>query len=160
MFKKFAFIITLSSLLLACNKTPSTTNTCVNTGVPTSAEVTTLQNYLTTNSINATYDSVGFFYQVVSPGAGITPVASSTLTVIYRGSLLNGTVFDSTAAGKTASFQLGGLIPGWQLGIPLIKKGGSINLYLPPSLGYGCNNYGNIPGNSSLIFNIQLLDVQ
>ncbi|HAD33478.1 MAG TPA: FKBP-type peptidylprolyl isomerase, partial [Chitinophagaceae bacterium] len=55
------------------------------------------------------------------------------------------------------SFGLDGLIVGWQEGIPLIGAGGKIKLYLPPSLAYGSNANGNIPANSSLIFDIDLL---
>ena len=160
MYRKLFFIIALPLLMCACKKSTSPTNDCVNTGIPTTAEITVLQNYLTANAINATFDSVGFFYQVVSSGAGISPTASSTITVQYTGKLLNGTVFDSNTTPAGFSSPLSGLIAGWQLGLPLIKKGGSINLYLPPSLGYGCYANGPIPGNSSLIFNITLLDVQ
>ena len=70
----------------------------------------------------------------------------------------NGSVFDQNQAGVT--FTLSQLILGWQKGIPLIKKGGSIKLYLPPSLGYGCNAVGAIPPGSNLIFSIDLIDVQ
>ena len=84
----------------------------------------------------------------------------------YRGSFFNGVTFDSTANNDVASFQLGQAIVGWQKALPLISKDGVMTLYLPPSLAYGPNpvrdNFGNIviPGNSYLVFNISLKDVQ
>jgi FKBP-type peptidyl-prolyl cis-trans isomerase FkpA len=74
------------------------------------------------------------------------------------GTLTNGTQFDANTTGT--SFALGQLIVGWQKGIPLSKKGGTINLYIPPSLGYGPNQAGIIPPNSNLVFTIQLMDFQ
>jgi FKBP-type peptidyl-prolyl cis-trans isomerase FkpA len=159
MYKKLFFIIVLPLVMAACNK-KSTTDNCNSTGVPDAAEIATLQSYITTNSITATQDPGGFFYTIVTPGSGVTPTLSSNVTVRYTGKLLNGTVFDSNTSAAGISFVLSQLIRGWQLGIPLIKKGGSINLYLPPSLAYGCYASGPIPGNSSLIFNIELVDVQ
>jgi len=78
------------------------------------------------------------------------------VVVNYVGKLTNGTIFDS---GNNVSFSLGGLITGWQEGIPLIAPGGSITLYLPPSLAYGSRATGSIPANSNLIFKIDLKSV-
>ena len=83
---------------------------------------------------------------------------SSTITVKYTGKLTNGTIFDQNQTG--ASFVLSSLILGWRKGLPLIQKGGSIILYIPPSLGYGCSSVGGIPPGSNLVFDIELLDVQ
>ena len=73
----------------------------------------------------------------------------------------NGNIFDQTEANP-ATFLLGNLILGWKLGLPLIKPGGSIILYLPPSLAYGDNPdpRSGIPPNSVLIFEIKLVSVQ
>ncbi|MGB4844228.1 MAG: FKBP-type peptidyl-prolyl cis-trans isomerase, partial [Ferruginibacter sp.] len=97
-------------------------------------------------------------YNIVNPGAGATPTLSSTVTVKYTGSLQNGTVFDQNTTGAT--FALSQLILGWQRGLPLIQKGGSIILYLPPTLAYGCNNVPGIPPGSNTIFSIELIQVQ
>jgi FKBP-type peptidyl-prolyl cis-trans isomerase FkpA len=162
--KKLLFVlaaITLSLTFLSCIKSqPDTQSNCVpnNTGVPTAAEIASLQTYITANAIAATQDSRGFFYSIVAPGSGTTPTTSSTVTVKYIGKLENGTIFDQSQSGAT--FQLSQLIKGWQYGIPLIKKGGSIKLYLPPTLGYGCNAVGGIPAGSNLIFTVDLVDVQ
>ena len=78
--------------------------------------------------------------------------------VKYKGYLTNGTCFDSTKT-SLPTFTLGQLIVGWQKGIPLIKAGGAIRLFIPPSMGYGSNTVGPIPANSNLIFEIKLVDV-
>ena len=74
--------------------------------------------------------------------------------------LITGTVFDQTAADKTFTYALTGLIKGWQIGIPLMKKGGKATFYVPSELGYGGNDMGVIPPNSILIFDIELIDVK
>lgn len=131
------------------------------------SEIANIQSYLTSNSLTATQHSSGLFFNISAAGTGTaTPALCSNVTVRYTGKLLNGTIFDSSPAAGV-QFQLGQLIVGWQKGIPLVKKGGSIRLYVPPSLGYGSQNVTNpqtgavvIPGNSTLVFDIDLLDVQ
>jgi FKBP-type peptidyl-prolyl cis-trans isomerase FkpA len=131
-----------------------------NTNVPTSAEISALQAYLTSKSITASQDTRGFFYVINNPGTGATPALNNRIVISYTGTLENGTVFDSTPSGTTREFPLSGLILGWQYGVPLIKKGGSITLYLPPTLAYGCNSPSPaIPPGSNLIFTINLVDV-
>ncbi len=129
--------------------------TAVSVKAPT-AEVTALKQYLDTNRISATADNRGFYYTIQSPGSGAKPTICNQVTVNYSGKLTNGSSFDS-ASGVT--FNLNGLILGWQEGIPLIAPGGSITLYLPPSLAYGAGAQGSIPGNSILIFTIDLIRV-
>jgi len=73
---------------------------------------------------------------------------------------MNGTVFDEQLTPNTEPWTLGGLIKGWIIGIPLIQEGGHIKLIIPSSLGYGCDQYYAIPGNSVLYFDIHLVDVQ
>ena len=116
----------------------------------------TLDEYIKTNKISATADSRGFYYTIQAPGSGAKPTATSNVTVNYTGKLTNGNTFDS---GKGVSFNLRDLITGWQYGIPLIAPGGSITLYLPPSLAYGSRATGDIPANSVLIFTIDLIRV-
>jgi FKBP-type peptidyl-prolyl cis-trans isomerase FkpA len=159
MLRKLLFFVSLVMLFASCEKSKDQTNcTANNTGVPTAAEIASVQAYLTSKSITATQDPGGFFYIITAPGTGATPSLSSKVTVKYAGSLENGTVFDQNTTGAT--FTLSGLILGWQRGLPLIKKGGSITLFLPPSLGYGCSSAGAIPPGSNLIFTIELVDVQ
>ncbi len=162
--KRFSLIaITVVTLFLgSCIKSTYNDNpsNCIpnTTGVPTAAEISALQSYITTNSITATQNPGGFFYRIITQGTGATPALSSNITVKYTGTLTNGFVFDQNTAGFTAV--LSQLITGWQKGLPLIQKGGSIVLYLPPTLGYGCAQIGSIPPGSNLIFSIELVDVQ
>lgn len=128
----------------------------INTAAP-AIEVNALKDYLTTNGISATEDSRGFFYIIRNAGTDEKPTICSRVTVQYAGRLVDGTLFDTTSS---ATFLLSDLISGWQEGIPLIKKGGSITLYLPPTLGYGSATHGSIPGSSILIFNLDLKEVE
>ncbi len=116
--------------------------------------------YALANGITATKHSSGLQYEIVDPGAGATPTVNSKVYVTYTGKLLNGTVFDQSADPARSNWQLGGLIEGWKIGIPLIKKGGRIKLIVPSSLAYGCNDVNGLPGNSVLFFDITLVDVQ
>ncbi|MRS62228.1 FKBP-type peptidylprolyl isomerase [Larkinella terrae] len=120
------------------------------------AEITALKQYIDSNKIAATADDRGFYYTIQAPGSGAKPTVCSTVTVNYAGKLTNGNTFDS-ANGIT--FGLNQLILGWQEGIPLISAGGSITLYLPPSLAYGSQAQSGIPANSILIFKIDLIRI-
>jgi len=118
-----------------------------------------IQEYLTQNNITAVRHESGLYYVIKTEGTGANPNANNTVTVHYKGFLTNGQQFDGTTTSP-ATFKLSGLIPGWQIGIPLIKKGGDITLILPSVLGYGTQGVGSIPRNSVLVFDIQLLDVK
>lgn len=116
---------------------------------------------------SASQDPSGFFYKIDNAGSGsFVSNLCSSVSVSYKGTYFSGATFDSTATGKTATFQLGQVIVGWQKGVPLINKGGQITLYVPPALAYGANavtdNSGNVlvPGNSYLVFDINLVDIQ
>ncbi|GDX51240.1 hypothetical protein LBMAG27_02870 [Bacteroidota bacterium] len=150
---KIIFLLIIISALASCNKKENCAE--IQTKAPES-EVSNLKNYLTTNSISATEDARGFFYIIANTGTGNKPTICSSVTVNYEGKLSNGTSFDS---GTNVSFALSGLIEGWKEGIPLIAQGGKITLYLPPSLAYGINGSGSIPGNANLIFIIDLVAV-
>ncbi len=114
-----------------------------------------IQAYLDSHpEINAKRHSSGIYYQILEPGSGGSPTLTSTVTVTYKGYLTNGEVFD----GGTTSFRLLDVIKGWQISVPLLKKGGNGIFIIPSELGYGGNKVGNIPANSVLIFEISLLD--
>jgi FKBP-type peptidyl-prolyl cis-trans isomerase FkpA len=117
------------------------------------SEVTNLRAYIQANNINAVEDPRGFFYVITAAGTGDKPTPCSNVTVNYVGKLTSGSTFD---AHNNASFNLGGLILGWQEGIPLVANGGSITLYLPPSLAYGSQAQTGIPANSNLVFQIDV----
>lgn len=146
-------IITSCAVWIGCSKKDESCNPIIE--APAS-EVAALEQYLTTNKIEATKDSHGFYYRIDAAGTGTHPDACSEVSVNYKGMLTNGTIFDQA---NEVRFQLKGLIEGWQAGIPLIGKGGKITLYLPPSLGYGSSANNGIPANSILIFSIDLIKV-
>ena len=100
----------------------------------------------------------GLRYEILKSGDGAYPKASDTVTVHYTGTLVDGTVFDSSVQrGQPAEFPLDGVIPGWTEGIQKINKGGKIKLYVPPSLGYGDDGKGSIPPGATLVFEVELL---
>lgn len=119
-----------------------------------------IQAYLTAHNLVATKDPSGIYYITTVTGTGASPTLASTVVVKYKGSLINGTVFDQTDPGQTASYALAGLIRGWQIGLPFMKKGGESTFFIPSSLGYGNTAIGPIPGSSVLIFDIELVDVK
>lgn len=118
-----------------------------------------IQEFIAANSIQgAARTSEGLYYVIVSPGTGTKTYNSSTVvTTKYTGRLLNGQVFDSNSAG--ISFSLGQVITGWQIGIPLIQKGGKVRLLIPSGLAYGRTGSGPIPANAVLDFDIELVNV-
>lgn len=133
--------------------------------VAPSAEILSLKDSLTAHSITATLHPSGFYYNIVNQGSGKSVSnLCANITVDYKGSLFNGTVFDSTAVNNPAYFQLGTVIVGWQKAIPLLKVGGDIDMYIPPSLAYGnrTQQAGSvvIPAGSNLIFHVHVLDIQ
>lgn len=103
----------------------------------------------------------GLQYEILKEGTGKQATANSTVKVNYEGKLVDGTVFDSSyTRGQPAEFPLSGTIPGWIEGIPLLKEGGSIMLYVPAKLAYGEQGNQAIPPNSVLIFKVDLLAVK
>lgn len=156
-------IAILLTLTTACNKTKDyACNSAIPTALATTAETAYLQNFLTVNNIAAT-EKNGMFY-TLTQGADASPNVCNTVTIDYVGNLINGTTvgaqFDASPAGQPRSFQLNGLIPAWQIILPLVKTGGTVTMYCPPSLAYGANATGSIPANSYLKFIVSLRAVQ
>jgi len=150
--KLIPILFALPILFTQCSKKdtcPSPTTTAP------ASEVTTLETYLTNNNIVATKDSRGFYYTISATGGSSKPDNCATVSVKYKGMLTNGSVFDESTS--VVSFPLANLIIGWQQGIPLIGITGKIRLYIPPSLGYGSSGSSGIPGNSILIFDVELI---
>ena len=127
------------------------------------AEVQALKDYLTANNITATEHCSGLYYRIENAGTGKTPQACGAVLANYKGMLSDGQVFDQSSS--PIEFALSGVITGWTNGVPLIKEGGRIVLYIPPSLGYGAQDRRDaqgvvrIPGNSTLIFEVDLIKV-
>lgn len=95
-------------------------------------------------------------------GTGAEAAAGDTITVNYTGKFQNGTVFDTSVGKQPFTFTLGAgqVIRGWDMGVAGMKVGGKRVLVVSPALGYGPNDYGPIPGNSTLVFEVELLKVQ
>lgn len=104
----------------------------------------------------------GLQYQVIRAGSGQTPTIEDTVVTNYEGTLINGTVFDSSyKRGKTVTFPVNGVIRGWTEALLLMKTGAKWKLYIPARLAYGERGAGNVIGpNETLIFDIELLEVK
>ena len=102
----------------------------------------------------------GLQYKVIRKGKGKTPTADDKVKTHYRGTLINGTEFDSSyKRNQPAEFPVKGVIKGWTEALQLMKEGGKWELYIPANLAYGETARRNIPANSTLIFEIELLEV-
>ena len=102
----------------------------------------------------------GLQYEVINDGTGATPTASSTVRTHYEGTLISGEVFDSSyKRGQPAEFPVGGVIAGWTEALQLMQEGAKWRLYIPSNLAYGERAAGSIPPHSTLIFDIELLQV-
>ena len=101
----------------------------------------------------------GLQYEVLQEGDGASPEAGQQVQVHYRGTLIDGTEFDSSFGGEPASFNLNGVIEGFGEAIMLMRVGGRVRAYIPSALGYGASASSRIPANSVLIFEIELLGI-
>ncbi len=100
----------------------------------------------------------GLQYKVIKEGTGKSPTASDTVRVTYKGTLIDGKVFDEQE--EPITFALSSIIPGWIEGLQLMKEGGSMELYIPAELAYGEMGAGDlIKPNSALVFRIDLVEV-
>ena len=98
--------------------------------------------------------------RVAGDGSGARPTVQDTVTLHYAGTLVDGTEFDSSyRRGEPATFPLGSLIRAWQLAVPQMGVGDTIEIALPADLGYGPLGRGPIPGGATLLFKIELLDI-
>ncbi len=103
----------------------------------------------------------GLQYKIVTQGDGAMPVATDTVKVHYRGTLLDGTEFDSSySRNEPISFGLNRVIAGWSEGLQLMNIGSKYMFYVAPGLAYGVEGGGPIPPNSTLIFEVELLDIE
>jgi FKBP-type peptidyl-prolyl cis-trans isomerase len=104
----------------------------------------------------------GLQYMVIKEGKGKRPAATDLVTVHYRGTLINGTEFDSSyRRGQPATFPLNQVIRGWTEGVQLMKEGAKYRFFIPPQLAYGPRGAGGVIGpNATLIFDVELISVQ
>jgi FKBP-type peptidyl-prolyl cis-trans isomerase FkpA len=124
-----------------------------------------LQQYIQKNNLAAKKDPSGIYYVVTKPGTGAMPKQGQTVSVLYKGTLLDGKVFDSSEkmGNKPIDFPLGvgQVIPGWDKGIALLNKGTKATLLIPSSLAYGQRGAGtDIPADAPLRFDVELVDVK
>jgi len=116
-----------------------------------------ITTYLEENDLQAERSSTGLYYIIEEEGTDPKARATSTVTVSYKGYLTNGEVFDQNSG---ISFALNRVIPGWTEGMQLFGEGGKGILFVPSELGYGSSGIpGRIPGNSALIFEVEVLEI-
>ena len=103
----------------------------------------------------------GLQYEIITEGSGAKPLASNKVTCHYHGTLIDGTVFDSSVQrGQPATFPLNAVIKGWTEGLQLMPTGSKWRFFIPPQLGYGDRQVGGQIGpNSTLVFEVELLGV-
>jgi FKBP-type peptidyl-prolyl cis-trans isomerase len=102
----------------------------------------------------------GLQYEILTEGTGAMPKATDRVVVHYKGTLMNGEVFDSSYdRGEPATFPVSGLIPGWTEALQLMKVGSKVKLYIKPELAYGESGRPKIPPNSVLVFEMELKDI-
>ena len=121
------------------------------------------EEFLQTNAKKAGVVSLpsGLQYQVLKPGNGRSPTKESTVTVDYKGTLVDGTEFDSSyKRGRPATFAVSGVISGWTEALQLMQEGAQYRLFIPAKLAYGERGAGPIGPNATLIFEVELKKVE
>ena len=104
----------------------------------------------------------GLQYKVIKAGTGKKPKLNDTVTIHYRGTLIDGTEFDSSyKRGQPVSFPVSGVLPGWTEALQLMEEGAKWQLFIPPNLAYGERGAGGVIGpNATLVFEIELVSIQ
>ena len=115
-----------------------------------------IKTYLEQNSLTAEKTDTGLYYIINDLGTGASPSVNSSVTVAYKGYLLDGEVFDES---ENTSFNLSRLIPGFSEGAQLLKEGGSGVFLIPAHLGYGSQGSSSIPGGAVIVFDIDLISI-
>jgi FKBP-type peptidyl-prolyl cis-trans isomerase len=113
------------------------------------------------NMVDMITTDSGLQYEVLVEGAGATPGPTDTVSAHYHGTFEDGRVFDSSVdRGEPIDLPVNGVIPGWQEALQMMKEGDKWRLVVPPELGYGASGVGSIPGNTTLIFEVELIKVR
>ena len=103
----------------------------------------------------------GLQYEILASGSGATPGPTDTVSAHYHGTFEDGRVFDSSVdRGEPIDLPVNGVIAGWTEALQMMKEGDKWRLTVPPELGYGANGVGPIPGNTTLVFEVELLVVR
>lgn len=113
------------------------------------------------NKENVKVTASGLQYEVIKSGAGKKPVHTDSVEVHYRGTLINGSEFDSSyRRNETITFSLTSVIAGWTEGLQLMQEGAKYRFYIPPNLAYGDRALPGIPADSVLIFDVELIKIK
>jgi FKBP-type peptidyl-prolyl cis-trans isomerase len=168
MYIRFSVILAAAACLLGCNKEAPTSNdnkapatAPAPAAAPTAAAAPAAPAAGQQSAWKTT--ASGLKYQVLKSGTGtVSPKATDTVKVHYHGTLLDGTVFDSSVErGQPISFPLNQVIPGWTEGLQLMKVGDKFKFEIPPNLAYGpASPSPKIPPNSTLVFEVELLGIE
>ena len=110
---------------------------------------------------DAVQTASGLIFKELRAGTGVSPKATDQVKVHYHGSLIDGTVFDSSVErGEPITFALDQVVKGWSEGLQMMKVGGKAELTIPPELAYGPGGREGIPPNATLIFEVELLGIE
>jgi FKBP-type peptidyl-prolyl cis-trans isomerase FkpA len=121
-------------------------------------DIATIEKYLEENNLEALKTESGVYYIINTQGNGPSPTKYSDVKVAYTGYYTNGKTFDQSSSTGIV-FNLQQVIQGWTDGIPMFKEGSGGTLLIPSKLGYGPKGNSSIPGNTVLLFDIELLEV-
>lgn len=163
---KTTSLIATSLLLMACSpespETPTPDTTAIETTeVPTMGDAQ--QAFLDANAAkpDVIVTESGLQYRVITPGTGKTPGPTDTVLTHYHGTLIDGSVFDSSVErGSPISFAVNRVIKGWTEALQLMQEGAKWELVIPSELAYGSRGQGSIKPNATLIFEVELIEVQ
>jgi len=151
--KKIIFLLPLFMLAAGCNNTNQNTGAGMN---DTDKFIAQFKKQPNVKELDG-----GILVQTIKEGQGVTPTASNTVKVNYTGTLINGSVFDSSVArGVPAEFPLNQVITCWTKGVAQMRKGGKAKLVCPAPTAYGARALPGIPANSTLVFEVDLLDIK
>ena len=152
--KLFLPLFCIAFLLFSCSGSDS------NFEPQTEADII---EYIEANNLNAQRSSSGLYYVINELGTGVRPTSNSNVTVAYRGTLLDGTVFDSSVdRGEPAEFQVNRVIKGWTEGLQLMSVGSKYKFFIPQDIAYGAfpRQGGEIKPFDVLIFEVELLEIK
>ncbi len=148
--------LTFVAVLAAFSSCTKNSDECKD--VPPEQEESVMRSFMAANGMTGVKSPEGMFYQILDEGGLAKPNTNSTIYVIYKGTHMDGSVFDEQTNPGATGFRLLEMIQGWQKAMPMIGKGGRMRLIVPSSLAYGCEGRGEIDPNTPLYFEFTLVD--